>query len=1854
MAIKSFIDDPYFDDYLNVNATGGKTPRDKNYLKVLFQPGYSVQVRELNQIQSMAQNQIDQFGRSVYKDGTPVIDGITSFNPNLYFADIDVLSNDLVSSDALLEKLKEGVIGDGANASLSNLNAEVLGFQKVYDQTGASGTVYRFYLRYLKADGTTAGPETQVFPVHASNTIKYYGDAITNGNISVLQNGDDLGTVDRVGYASGVTVQAGVFFINGNFVIVDESRMFISKHSREKEFDGTINWKVVENTITANDDSDLLDQAAGQPNETAPGAHRYQITLELKFLTDDTDIIYNTGTSLYPYVTQNNPDVISSSTSGQFVNLLNISTDKAIIPARTEYTQLDRKFAERTFDESGNYTLKPFQLDIREYLNDEAGNRGRYTATDITNFNPQIVVGANDSSGLTEGETVDTTGEAETYGESRFVVGLEPSTAYVSGYKIETTNKIEIPVEKARATATEANLQVSATIGGYVFGKINTGSTTLFDPKDAETDKADLKISSTIVGTCKLRSLEKISVDKYQLYIYDVEFADAHKDKSLADVTTINEGGTFIFEPLGTTGFTTFQIQDASEANAIIQLPYEKVKTLTVDSVKLREVFTGLTGDPITLSPPAGTFYSDAASDYVVLNGDGDTEDLAATPNLGALPNVTLDLDNAIEGSGSSGEIIAPYEDDSTPSLTVKEFATKSGGTAIEISDVVLENNDNYFYITANGLINGSNPYYDLIKVTQLQVSTDGGTNFTTIPKTDYNLDNGQRDNNYDVARIRYIGSRDYTETTHGSGNVHFKVSFEYWNWTSTGNYATVGSYDTYSEILYYKGDRLSDVIDLRQKKGVGSSGSGNVYPIDPSGIIEISNLEYYKGRVDKVVVNSIGDFSVISGAPSLEPVAPDTPPDAMALYELDVPGYTEEAGVIVSKYLDNRRYTMKDIGGLARRIKNVEYYTSLSLLEKETLDKDIFTATGDQRFKNGILVDSFFGHNIGNPSDTDYSCSIDAKKGELRPQIAMNDTLLKTTTASELNSDIIELDFTESNLIHQNLASVSESVNPYDLADWQGHVTLTPTTDEWKEVNKRPPIVINDTSAYDQFAQMAEEQNLLGTIWGEYEVAWQGTSTETRDIQIGRHDKGANAAANKAAKAALGFTGNWRPIKGKLTETFLNTTEIKEGVRRTLDYFDHTFNAGEKIVDISFVPLIRSRRIHFEAKLMKPNTRLYIFFDGKNLSNYATAGTQTVSGTYDDITHSTSLEEAVPSFTDRSLSDLQADELSGRNELISDDNGVLRGSLIIPNNDEFQFLTGERTFKLTDSSTNQDAEQTTSAQATYNARGLIESKSEQIITTRIPQINEQRLTEVRNTSVRTAIDTSKVKYYDPLAQSFIIGDYQNGVYVTGIELYFQKKHSTIPVRTHLVTVENGIPTQKVVPGTEVILNPSDVQASVDGTGTNATAANTATDFTYDQPVHLQPGVEYAIVVLSNSPEYRLWMAETGGIDNVTQEKIAKNPYAGVSFKSQNASTWTPNQNRDFKFTIKKANYSSSKTVTFTTVFNGKIVDTNITNAGSGYGSSEPAVTVSAPDIAGGTQAVITSTLTGGAVTALTIVNPGSGYTSTPTITIAAPPSGTTAQATAILNTFENSYLRLLAEQVVHPGTNIEYTYKFGNDTAREILPNRNTILPSASKEVGVVTNDTVTVVATLTTTDANLTPQLDSQRFSLLSIYNLINNPATAAAADGTTPAVIDTNDSRIGDSFSYLTTTGLEDARMSYITRSVILNSPADRLSTFLSINRPSSNTNVRVLFKLRVGDEDYNNVDWYEVKPTSPIPITPVGVFREVEFDFDPSEFTNNSDPRSSIEFNAFAVRVIFTSTDHRIIPTVKDFRAIATFS
>ena len=142
-----------------------------------------------------------------------------------------------------------------------------------------------------------------------------------------------------------------------------------------------------------------------------------------------------------------------------------------------------------------------------------------------------------------------------------------------------------------------------------------------------------------------------------------------------------------------------------------------------------------------------------------------------------------------------------------------------------------------------------------------------------------------------------------------------------------------------------------------------------------------------------------------------------------------------------------------------------------------------------------------------------------------------------------------------------------------------------------------------------------------------------------------------------------------------------------------------------------------------------------------------------------------------------------------------------------------------------------------------------------------------------------------------------------------------------------------------------------------------------------------------------------------------------------------------------------------------------------------------------------------------------------------------------------------------------------------------------------------------------------------------------------------------MEAGDGRIGDGFSYLNDSSTADVQ--YITRTVALNDPADRLTIYILGNRPTVGSNIRVLIKLKVDDTEYDDVPWEEIRPTESIPVNSDGRYSEIEYDFDSDALDQNNDPRFGLEFTAFAVKIVLTSTDIVNVPTVRDFRAIATF-
>ena len=266
---------------------------------------------------------------------------------------------------------------------------------------------------------------------------------------------------------------------------------------------------------------------------------------------------------------------------------------------------------------------------------------------------------------------------------------------------------------------------------------------------------------------------------------------------------------------------------------------------------------------------------------------------------------------------------------------------------------------------------------------------------------------------------------------------------------------------------------------------------------------------------------------------------------------------------------------------------------------------------------------------------------------------------------------------------------------------------------------------------------------------------------------------------------------------------------------------------------------------------------------------------------------------------------------------LVTDENGSVRGCLFIPDSSIVKnpkFETGTKTFRLTDSPTNSSTGGfvSTSAERNFFAQGELENLQQDEIHIRNATVETRDVTPQQRFDIDTRTETTtnifeeevteETRWIDPLCQSFITGD-GDGVFISSIDIYFRTKSESIPITLQIRSLRNGIPTQTIPAFGEVTLEPENVNVfDANGDGTIV-----STRFTFPSLVYLQSNKEYGITLLSNSDDYNVYIARMGEIDifsstdddSSTQNIVSQQPSAGVLFKSQNGSTWSPNQFED-------------------------------------------------------------------------------------------------------------------------------------------------------------------------------------------------------------------------------------------------------------------------------------------------------------------------------------------------------------------
>ena len=1360
------------------------------------------------------------------------------------------------------------------------------------------------------------------------------------------------------------------------------------------------------------------------------------------------------------------------------------------------------------------------------------------------------------------------------------------------------------------------------------------------------------------------------------------------------------------------------KLQNPEQNISIFKLPNTTVSTLqtlsnggAVDTnfTVRRQFVKTLTsnGDETFTAGSNETFVSHADDDFtatIMTTGSGGTgavgDSLSTSGNnheggaiitLGGSPaGKTLTLDFGANFAGHKVKLTATL----SRSVAGSKTKTLSAAQTITISSQS---------IIQNGVIGLAKA--DIFKINNIYMSPAFGT-APTASHTDitsrFDLDNGQRDNFYDIGRIKLKPG-----ALKPTGQL--LINFDFFSHGS-GDYFDVDSYSgvvAYESIPSYISETLGTTFELRDSLDFrprvddastlpGSTsgsdfersynGTGNSTIDMPEFNSDITtDFEFYLSRIDKIFITRSGELKVIKGASSLNPLAPQNLEGNLHLATIVIPAYTLNTDEVIINKQDNRRFTMRDIGRLEKRIQNVEYYTQLSLLEADAQSLQIQDANGFDRFKNGFVVDNFSGHNVGDVGNNDYKLSIDRAKGQARPmfnedniefeEIDEDGSVIssadRTAANYQLTGDVVTLPYTETSIIDQPFATKTENLQPFMIFNWIGDVDLDPPVDEWKETTRAPDIVVNVNGSFDNLVRERGLQNSnvssipLGTEWNEWQDQWSG-----------------NPRSNVSQQGRNIIRTDSRDV-----------VQTRGGVRSEIVPQTVLQSLGDRVVGVNFVPFIRSRAISFTAQGMRPNTQMFPFFDEQAITAYVTPTGGSLGG-----------------------------------NIVTDTNGACSGTFAIPDPNvdaNPRWRTGSRVFRLTSSSTNANlnsADSATSAETEYVAKGLAETvlnasiSTREIRTVRTNVSDTQRITRASSRVIGRVNPPG-----DPLAQSFII-DQADGCYITSVDTFFATKSTTIPVRAEIRRMSNGYPTNDVLPFAQKYLNPSSVNTSTD--------ASTATTFTFPSPVYLQEGIEYCLVLKTDSTEYATYTARLGDTVIGSDRTVSAQPAMGVLFKSANDSTWTPEQMEDLKFNMKKAVFDTSTSGTLTLAnkdlpsrtlganplrtFNGTGV-IRVFHKNHGMHSTSDNVTISG--IASGVYNGINATVINGTFTSISNITLDSyDITTSGTATSSGDVGGSSIVAT------ENrafDVMQLQIGQITQPGTELTATIKtttgksvhgtetpFTLDTTASNTVIGDNIYFTSPRLVASSINETnemtgknsLVVDLNISSTNVNLSPFIDMKRTNAFAINNRLNNPSVSSTdtftGDGsdvtftlsgtpssvhllavkknglklqpvddftvsgttltmvTAPAAGASIVAKITNTVDFEEDTAVEGGSSEgvYVTKTVNLENPSTALDIRVAASVRSSSS-IQAYFRISGGEETRRIKD---------IEFTPFNIDGAPDQAIDPSvgdEVQDNDfrDRQFSVsglsEFTSFEIKIVLRGSVSPYAPRLKDFRGIA---
>ena len=557
---------PYFDDF---NA-------DNNYHRILFRPGFAVQARELTQLQSALQHQIEAHGSHIFREGAMVVPG-QGTTQSYYSLKLASTFNGEQVDPSQYYNVDSPTTITGATTGVT---AKVIGFKAAtttdqpllyvsYERAGSDFTTTVFADGENITANTAITHSTQSYATGVAAVTTYTSEYTETNGATAAQLSSAAGPASRTGLA--YRIESGIFYIRGFFVNNVAETLVLNNYG--PDYTGTVGFAVTETIVTPESASSLLDNSTGSSNFAAKGAHRLSISVALSAIAPTTD-------------------------TTNFISLVDIKNGKSSIIGRTsQYAQLADEFARRTNDESGSYTVRPFEFRLQESVDVSVGTQ---------NLIGKYALGA-------------TTDDGNTASSDLLALIVSPGKAYIKGFELEKTQSTIKDINKAREFET-INAGISTfDAGNYslitnVFGTPDitsiTGESTAFKTIQfydaANTTRGSA--NGNLIGVGRARGIEYHSgtagsaatntSSLYKLYLFDIRpftkltLSDTPSPTLLAThanggvlVTGVTSGATGLVYKDGTSATVlnltsavgTFQVgekitaSDSAETGAIVE-----------------------------------------------------------------------------------------------------------------------------------------------------------------------------------------------------------------------------------------------------------------------------------------------------------------------------------------------------------------------------------------------------------------------------------------------------------------------------------------------------------------------------------------------------------------------------------------------------------------------------------------------------------------------------------------------------------------------------------------------------------------------------------------------------------------------------------------------------------------------------------------------------------------------------------------------------------------------------------------------------------------------------------------------------------------------------------------------------------------------------------------------------------------------------------------------------------------------------------------------------------------------------------------------------------------------------------